>query len=320
MQQNLKTKHTTPDHSAFTAEAIAFFKGEGLHGKWTYSSPNFKGDIVNGAFLWTLFSRTPNYYLRRNEEALIAKQAESIINAVNPFDIFADIGCGGDAFANKVHPFLELVSADYAAVDINDEYIEKAFRHCRVLCPEKAVYKMHADFMKDEIKFPAVAFPAMFGSTITNFGTTASVRTILRQAKNIAEVGNGSFVFSHDSNQDPESLRETYKPMDEHTLNVLHRMERDLDMKNFDPNAFISDQYWEPEKHTSVIYIAPTKNMTFSIDDVEINLKKDQILPQANMMKLSADHIIDLAKIIGFNDVTSYYDDNKNIVLHQVSL
>jgi len=322
MQQNLKQKNTALNSSAFAAEAIAFFNGDGLHGKWTYSSPNFKDDVVNGAFLFTLFTRSPSYYVRRNEEALIAKKAETIISSVNLFDIFADMGCGGDAFANKIHPFLELVNADYAAIDINEDFIEKAFRHCHVLCPEKAVYKMNVDFMKDDIMLPALAFPAMLGCTITNFGTTASVRTILRQAKKLATNGNGSFIFSHDSNQNETALRDAYLHtlMKEHTLNVLYRMKRDLNTSNFVPKDFRCDGNWNEKKHTFTINIIPEKDMIFSIDDVEITLKKDQILPQAPLMKLSAEHMIDLAKIIGFNDVTSHYDDDKNIVLHQVSL
>ena len=308
----------------FAEDSVAFFKGNGLPGHWTYSSPNpnTKDDKVNGAGIFTRFIKVPEYYLRRNEEAEIPKLKSGILRLSNYYNLLADMGCG-DAFSSKVATLLANTDADYAPIDINQSFLDNATGGCNRRFPEKVVHPRLADFMEDDIRFPDhIPFPIMLGCTITNFGTTDSVRQIFRQAKIIAEQGNGSFFFTHDTNRNPLSLRKTYlhELMKQHTLNVLHRMKRDLPTENFYPEHFMCDGDWHENKDTFLIYMSPARDMTFSIAGEEVSLSQGEILPQAPLMKLSSDHMLHLAQLEGWQDNPTQYDSDRNIAFQHLHL
>ncbi|MEM6812591.1 MAG: L-histidine N(alpha)-methyltransferase [Pseudomonadota bacterium] len=317
-------QNTTQELSEFARDSIGFFKGKGLPGRWTYSSPDPKvaNDVVNGAALFTSFTQTPEYYLRRNEEKRLPELKEEILDLADYYNLLADMGCG-NAFESKVAGLLANTDADYGPIDINNDFLSGVTRQCTQRFPEKKILPKLADFMSEGIHFPGyIPFPIMLGCTITNFGTTESVRQILKQAKKIAEQGNGSFLFTHDTNQREQSLRNTYLHtlMKQHTLNVLHRMKRDLPTKGFNPENFECDGYWDKNANTFVIYMRPTEDMIFIIAGEEISLKKGEILPQAPLMKLSSDHVLHLAELEGFEAHQTRYDQDGHIAFQHVHL
>jgi uncharacterized SAM-dependent methyltransferase len=304
---------------AFAEAAKGFFHGKGLAGVFTYSSPNFPGDKVDGARLFIEFTKAPEYYPKRNEESIIPQVAGKIIGLAGYFNFLVDLGCG-EAFSKKIKHFIG--DADYSPVDMNQSYLHEVTLQCNELYPNKKVVRQHLDFLNDDIKFQGIPFPVMLGCTITNFGTTASVRKILKQVKPLCEQGNGSFVFSHDTNTNPASLEKCYTHplIAEGTLNVLHRIKRDLPTQNFDPVAFRYHAYWEGITSTYNLCMIPKKDMTFSIDDEWFCLKKDQILPQAPLMKLPAEHMQALVKAEGFDHYSPNFDKDGYIALQHIHL
>lgn len=317
MQLDLKPKPLQGD--SFSEASRGFFSGKTLPGVHTYSTPNFPGDVVDGGRFFTEFTRTPVYYPKRNEEALIQSAAPKIIRIAGYFNILVDLGCG-DAFTRKVRHFMD--NADYGPLDTNKDFLDDVAEQCNNLFPDRKVIQRQQDFMTDPIEFPGIPFPVMLGSTITNFGTTDSVRQIFRQVKPLAEQGNGSFVFSHDTNTDPASLALTYthELMRLHTLNVLHKMKRDLNTENFDPTAFGFHGYWEESTSSFNICMYPLRDMTFAIDGEWFSLKKDQMLVQAALMKLPADLMQALAREEGFDHYDPIYDQDGHIALQHMHL
>jgi len=318
MLQILEKPVSTND--PFAKAAKDYFKGKFLPGVFTYSSPKFPGDVVNGAALFTRWITTAaSYYPKRNEEALIPKAAPIALSLCGYFNLLADIGCG-NAFAKKVVHFIG--EADYGPLDQNQDYLDESSAQCHKIFPYKKIHPKCADFLNDKIDFPGVPMPIMLGCTITNFGTPDSVRHIFRQIKPVMEQGNGSFIFTHDTNTDPVSLTQTYthELIAEATLNVLHRMKRDIPTENFNPEDFAFHGYWEPATSCFNLSMYPKKDMYFKIDDEWFDLKKDQILIQAPLMKLSSEHALALAQAEGLNHYDPIFDHDRRIALQQVHL
>jgi uncharacterized SAM-dependent methyltransferase len=314
---------------AFADAAKGFFNGKGLPGVYTYSEPdpNLPRDVVNGGQLFRDFVKTPFYYPKRNEEKLLPTVAPTILQLAGYFNTLVDLGCG-DAFTRKVKYFIG--NANYDPVDENQDYLDEVTKQYSALYPDQDInekIKQHKlNFMTDKISISGTPFPIMLGSTITNFGTPESVRQIFKQVKPIAEQGNGSFVFSHDTNTHPDSLLRTYahELMQQHTLNVLHRMKRDLYTENFDPDAFGFHAYWEGSTSSLNICMYPLKGMTkgnaFAIDGEWFELEKGQMLIQASLMKLPADMMQELAKKEGFDHFDPIPDIDGHIALQHMYL
>ncbi len=238
------------------------------------------------------------------------------------FNLLADIGCG-EAFTQKILPFIG--DADYGALDANPDYLQEVKRQYLEAFPgqKDKVHLRQSDFLTDPIHFPGVPFPVMLGATITNFGTIDSVRQIFRQIKPLAEQGNGSFIFTHDTNTHVPTLDETYlhEYLARSTLNVLHRMKRDLISENFNPDAFGFTRVWDKNTSTYNLCMYPKKGMTFMLDGEWFTLKKDQILPQAPLMKLPSDLMLSIAKSEGFDHHNPIFDRNEgHIALQHVHL
>jgi len=304
----------------FAEAAKGFFKGKGLPGVYTYSSPEFESDLVDGARYFSEFIETPTYYPKRNELALLPTAAPQILRIAGYFNVLVDLGCG-EAFASKVKHFIG--DADYAPVDMNWDYLDEVTEQCTTMYPDKTVTPAQLDFLNDPLHFDGKPFPVMLGCTITNFGTPDSVRQIFRQVKPLLEQGNGSFVFTHDTNTHKPTLDKTYmhELMQRHTLNVLYRIKRDLNTENFDPTRFGCTAVWDASTSTYNICMYPTEDMSFAIDGEWFSLKKDEILPQAPLMKLPAEQMFALAKAEGFDHHEPIYDSNEgHIALQHVHL
>lgn len=302
----------------FAQAAIGFFQHKRLAGRYTYGSPLYEGDPVNGAELqkhW--MADTENYYIYRNETKLIHDHARQIINHGGNFDILADLGCGA-AFKSKICPLLMNTLASYAPIDINTEYLEGCTRDMNDIFPMRSVYPVHVDFTKEDISLPGRIFSVMFGNTITNWATLDSIRDILKRLKPF--IGDGCFAFTHDTNQDLESLHKAYRHslFAEATLSPLYMMKRDLQTKDFEPDSWRYLGKWEESTSSYDACMVPLKDMTFSIEGQEVSVKKDEVFIQAALLKIPSDIIQMIVKRAGYDIVDTIYDYQRRIVLQVI--
>lgn len=309
------SKNITQNTDGLAKAAIGFFQHKRLAGRYTYGSPVYKGDPVNGADLQKRWMEDiDNYYIYRNEAKLAQDHAKRIINTVGKFDILADLGCGA-SFKTKIKPLLMQTLAGYAPVDISEDYIEGCKRDMAELFPARPIYPVHVDFTKQDIPLRGNIFSVMFGNTITNWGTLESIEALLKRLKPIAK--GGHFAFTHDTNSDLKSLDRAYNhPLfGAATLSPLFMIKRDLQTQNFDPTQWRYLGKWEASTSTYDACMAPLKDMTFSIEGHEISVKKDEVFIQASLLKLPTEIIQEISYRAGYEICDTIYDHEGKIAL-----
>ena len=196
-----------------------------------------------GSRLFEEICKTPEYYLTRTEDALLASIADSVIDAVRPSSIL-ELGSGSSRKTGHLLRACERqrCHARYEPFDVSTEIMlhaaerlvrEHAWLNVEVLIGD---YLHHLPHITSDAGTRLVLF---LGSTIGNFDREESV-SFLRSLRSVM-TSNDRFLLGLDRVKDADILSAAYNDASgltaEFNLNVLRVINRELE-GDLDPQGF----------------------------------------------------------------------------------
>ncbi len=183
------------------------------------------------------------YYLTRTEDEIIKRHVQEMADQIGPGVMLVEYGSGS---STKTRALLDRLDdpVAYVPVDISREHLRRTAARLSHAYPTIEVLPVCADFTKPfrlptarcEPTHSAVFFP---GSTIGNF-QPAEARAMLRHLAAMCGTGGG-LLIGIDLQKEPATIHAAYNDARgvtaEFNLNVLHRINRELDA-NFNIRQF----------------------------------------------------------------------------------
>lgn len=204
-----------------------------------------------GSMLFERICEQPEYYLTRVELDILRRCAADIAVAVGPRALVVEYGSGSGV---KTRLLLEALQdpVAYTPVEISDSALQASIDALSAHCPGVQMLPLCADFTaplrlprpRREPDSVLVYFP---GSTIGNFETADALRLLRVMC---AEIGaRGAALIGIDLKKDHRVLEAAYNDAAgvtaEFTLNLLHRLNRELGM-DFDVDQFAHRARYNP--------------------------------------------------------------------------
>ena len=198
---------------------------------------------ARGSELFERICEQPEYYLTRVERELLDAQADSIAQAVGSRALVLEYGSGSGIKTRRLLGALRDPAA-YVPVEISESALLASVVELRAQFPALEVLPLCADFSQPQRlprsrQVPASVLIYFPGSTIGNF-EAADARRLLRTMH--GEMGEaGGALIGIDLKKDPQQIEAAYNDAAgvtaEFTLNLLHRLNRELGM-DFDVAQF----------------------------------------------------------------------------------
>lgn len=280
------------------AEALFFGEKTGHVGYLQYGSPLFQGDDVRGADLWTQCRLHEDYYLAREDDALLEKVIKDISGLDINVDSVVDLGPGDrNALLAKTAPLIDkLDSKKYIAIDMATSYARDAAEFVSQHCGIKGQANV-SNFLEECLNIKEEkALLFMGGSTISNIPVDIDVKdATLHLSAQLAKfrscVDDQSYMLiGFDSNQDQSSLDASYQT-DVHARlieDIMWRMARDTDAE-FNPECFQYQGKWMPKEHRYAHNVFVKKACVIRSGENETFLDRGQVLHLDNSYKFPAE-------------------------------
>ncbi|MEM8639426.1 MAG: L-histidine N(alpha)-methyltransferase [Cyanobacteria bacterium P01_G01_bin.54] len=309
----------------FMREVKSFFlrEKEGNLGPYLYSESNplITDDRVCGEeYYQKIIYENPNYYLYKDEVALIQETADRLSDHVPADSTIIELGPGTEqAFLGKTIPFLKAAQPyQYIAVDLCEKYLVNAGKLVNDLFPGISIKTLKKDFFKDidwmrDYKEAVVFFK---GSTITNLdsgqccGFLQAISQVLKP--------DGKLIVGIDSNQEERSLRLAYENLDvsNFILNIFQRINRDLPINLFDPDRFTYKFNWVSEEHCVKHQVVAVKAQEFELDGIPFEVAQGEVFHLMSSFKYPVDLFQSMAEQSGLIALDCYRNNNKRMGIH----
>jgi len=223
-----------------------------------------------GSELFERITRLPEYYLFREERALLREFVPGWIREMRPAAL-VELGAGA---ATKTRILLDAFDgatdgAWYIPVDISEDFLKRAADSLREEYPALEIRPLVADFTRplplpDALPRPAVF--ALLGSTIGNFGPRAAVELLTRIASRMRE--GDRFLLGTDLHKDRSVLEAAYNDQDGVTaafnLNALAVLNRELGT-DFDPRAFRHRAFYDGGTRRIEMHLVAVRDLTVTV-------------------------------------------------------
>lgn len=294
-----------------------------------YDQPHGSQDLTRGAELWReIYQNTPSYYLGHEEKRLLKQQGKSIAKHLNGEITFVDLGPGSaESVRDKSLPILCEIEnlAGYCPIDVCGRYIDEAIGEVRQHKSDINFSFINGDFYSQfNLDFHSKHTVAFFsGSTIGNVADDLlkpENDIVIQKLEALQKLlgKNGILIITQDTNQDIDSLMAAYNNpnMEKFTLNVLHRVKRDLDIKDFDVTAFKFHVEWHPVETFVGRYAIATKKQEVVFSQHKFTIHKGQKLNIVRSYKYSAHTFQEMAKSAGFKTLGFYLGENNRMAIH----
>ncbi|WP_420464793.1 L-histidine N(alpha)-methyltransferase [Panacagrimonas sp.] len=230
----------SPEHAARDELAADVRKGlratpKRLPSKYFYDA--------RGSALFEQICEQPEYYLTRVELDILQQQAASMAQVIGPGALVVEYGSGSGIKTQLLLAALEAPVA-YVPIEISSSALDTSLDELAARFPDIQMLPLCADFNttvslprpRREPRSVLIFFP---GSTLGNFESAEALRLLKVMH---AEMGpQGAALVGIDLKKDPKVLEAAYNDAAgvtaEFTLNLLHRLNRELDM-DFDVEQF----------------------------------------------------------------------------------
>jgi dimethylhistidine N-methyltransferase len=277
-----------------------------------------------GSQLFDQICELDEYYLTRTELLIMQEHAAEMAEQLGSEIALVEFGSGSSV---KTRILLDHLTdpVAYLPLDISEQHLLKTALRLRAVYPDVEIIPIIADFTKGfslpATKRPyshaAVYFP---GSTIGNF-TPAQASDMMRRIGRILGP-DGGLLIGIDLQKDPAVIEAAYNDSagvtEEFNLNVLHRINRDLDA-DIDVEQFRHKAVYNPDRGRVEISVVCQQDETFQIDDREFAIQQGEEILTEYSHKYSIDEFARLAAKVGFSLHKSWTDDeNYFAVLHLV--
>lgn len=217
-----------------------------------------------GSALFERITTLPEYYLTRAEAEILAAEADAILAAARPREIF-ELGSGSGRKTRR------LVEAGRRAgtleavtfFDVHRASLEASLSSLSRAFPDLALSGLVGDFERDLARVPARdGRMAMFlGGTIGNLHPDREVPRLLRDVAGLLGAG-GSFLLGVDLEKDPAALEAAYDDPQgvtaEFNRNLLRVVNRGL-AGDFVPGDFAHVSFYDRERRWIEMRLRATK-------------------------------------------------------------
>lgn len=235
---------------------------------------------ARGAELFEQITGLDEYYLTRDELALLAASLPAIAEAIGPAARVIEPGSGA---GRKTRMLLDALArpAVYVPIDVSGEQLGETARTLATAYPGLEVAPVHADYTQP-FALPAtgtfattvVFFP---GSTIGNFEPDAA-RDFLGRFGKLAGKG-ARLVLGADGNADVASLLRAYDDAAGVTaafdLNILVHLNR-THAATFDPAAFVHRATWDAARSRIEMQLVSRRRQSVQVAGERIDFERGE--------------------------------------------
>lgn len=278
-----------------------------------------------GSQLFDRITRLPEYYLTRTEQAIMEAHIEEIAEQIGPGVMLIEFGSGSSTKTRILLDHLEAPVA-YVPLDISAAHLLKTVDMLNGAYPEIEILPLVVDFTK-HFELPdskqthshaAVYFP---GSTIGNFTPEEVQHTFARIADVLGP--QGGLLIGIDLQKTPAVIEAAYNDSQgvtaEFNLNLLHRVNRDLDA-NFDVERFRHKAVYEETLGRVEIFVVSVCDQKVTIADHQFKFTANEHVLTEYSHKYTIDGFAEMAAEAGFSLRKSWTDPSQLFaVLHLVN-
>lgn len=267
-----------------------------LSPKWLYDA--------EGSRLFEAITRLPEYYLTRQEAALLASAAPELAAAIPPGAVLVEPGSGASEKTRLLLDAARQLHA-YAPIDISPSALATAAEALRRDYPDLQIAPLTADFsagfrLPESLgDRPRVGF--FPGSTLGNFDTDEAV-ALLRNLREALGEG-GQLILGVDLNRDPASLLPAYDDAQGVTarfnLNLLARANREL-TADFDLQGFAHRAVWNPAAGRVEMHLVSLRGQTVTVGGRAYVFAEHETLRSEISRKFTEAEVNDLAAASGW--------------------
>lgn len=317
LQALSKEMHLDQETQEFFENIIDLFSHlqEGHVGRYCFSSPQFPNDDVRGNEHWSAFiASAPDYYMYHEESTLIQARAMDLGSAISDAVEFIDLGTGSiSSFEKKVLPIVRWAKPEkFIFVDACRDFAEQGNERLLLEDPNLQTDVFIGNFW-EVLPTPArKAVISLQGATLANMIVNLNtetmedglVRTLKHFSTPLKNVG-GYFMFTYDTNHDPEPIFKGYEHPSYHAMEmtILRRIKRDLETDNFNPDDFEHVVQWHPEWHLSAHAVQAKRDMSFRIGPYPFSVKKGEAFRTGSSFKFTDEIVARSAKAAGYSSL-----------------
>ena len=269
-----------------------------------------------GSKLFDRICELEEYYPTRTEAQIIFDSADEIGKCIRSNVVLIEYGSGSSTKTRVLLDHLDHPLA-YVPVDISEEHLLSTGQKLRDEYPELDIRPIVADFTssfalpEDLEESPVcVYFP---GSTIGNFEPEAAVGLLRSIAWQCGS--NGGLLIGFDLQKSKDILELAYD--DPHgvtaafSLNILHRMNRELDA-TFEADRFQHVSFYNERLGRIEIYLESLDEQQVTIGDTSIEFQAGERIHTEYSHKYTIDSFAEMAKEAGFRS-NAYWTDPNNL-------
>ena len=310
------------------ARALNGDMDNGLAG-FLYSTPEYESDPARGAYHFDqLIKKCNEYYVYQSEIDIIQAMSEQLTSYL-PGDVsIIEYGPGPrKSVYHKTLPLLKNIDrfSNYIAVDICQKFSDSAIVEIVKYFSHPIVDNISRDFLDPELDFSMYKNPVLisFGGSLFNLSTESAevfndllVKNLHTWRNHIG--GEGYLIISQDTMQDSEILLRAYRntPNEELIRSVLYRIDRDLDVRNWNPMLWNYKVTWDNNKHRIDMGFEAASNHNFMLEGKRIFVEKGQYLHIESSYKLPEGKFIKICRKAGFMPIKTFRLPGNPIALH----
>lgn len=278
-----------------------------------------------GSQLFDQICEVDEYYLTRTEQQIMLDHAEEMADQLGSQIMLVEFGSGSSIKTQVLLNALEDPVA-YVPIDISEEHLLKTTSRLRRRYPDIEILPLVTDFTQSfelpvsarKPSHAAVYFP---GSTIGNFTPQAAAEMLVRISGMLGP--QGGLLIGIDLQKDPTIIEAAYNDAegvtDEFNLNVLHRVNRELDA-DFDVDQFHHKAIYNPLAERVEIFVVSQCDQTVNLNDHEFEFTEGEHILTEYSHKYTIDGFVKLASQADFT-LHRYWKDKNDLfaVLHLVN-
>lgn len=310
-----------PTTEAFLDEVLAGLSSpvKSLPSKYLYDQP--------GSALFDQICEQPEYYLTRTEASIMRESASEIADAIGKDAVIVELGSGSSTKTRILLDALDSQSA-YLPVDISEEHLLEAAEGIKCEYPDLKVEPVVADFTH-AFTIPSryagsnthIFFP---GSTIGNFTNEEAIE-LLTCARTLQTTDGApcspGLIIGFDLVKETHTLEAAYNDAAgvsaEFSLNILHRMNRELDA-NFDVACFEHYAFFNASESRIEIFVRSLAEQTVTIAGQDFEFGDGEKIRTEYSHKYTLERFSELALQAGFEPSKTWLDENKLFAIMQL--
>lgn len=296
----------------------------GLTAPQKHISPKYFYD-QRGSELFDEICALPEYYPTRTELALMDRHLPEVAELVGPCAAVIEFGAGSNVKVRELLDHLERPAA-YVPVEISGDYLVEQCKDLARDYPNVHVQPVLADFTQPfelprhpvEPARNLVFFP---GSTIGNFTRPEALR--LLEVMRLEAKPGGALLIGVDLRKNRRTVEAAYNDSAgvtaEFNLNVLHRLNRELDA-NFDLDTFEHRAVYDESEGRIEMRLVSRRDQTVTVSDIPIDFAAGEHIVTEYSHKYSLEEFRGVARRAGFTPERSWMDEQRLFSVHYATV